>query len=656
MAPRPTLQDLPVETLTCIFVHVHPNQIAHLSKLCKLLYIKLYPLWHDFLFARANLLQHIASVRWPFLSMIRAKRTLNFWGLPLSYHAAFLSVYGLSLQSIDHFEVSFDAATFDAAFVHRGRRIHPAVKLAQEYKFMAPTKHNAFLLALFAGMAADLPLLDDVMQFSSADSAAVFSWACAANALLTVDHLLAKDIKPPASSLIVAANYGFMDIMLRLLPFDSPHPEPWFYSSTLSIALISACEKNQFDAAKHLLAHSDTVPTFNKNSALLACVSRGFVNLTRLLMETGKCDASDQDDKGILIACTKGYTEIALLLLQDSRVDPSAKKNTPLIAAVELGNFEIVSALLKTGRVDVSARENRAIQIASKEGFVEIVRALLAEPGVDPTASDSDALVSACRNGHTDIVQMLLKWVGPDSWEQNRCNAGAQDNACIIFASKFGHDRIVELLLQQANVNPSVNSNLPLFEAWFVESAKPDVSSKTHHSHTARPCSSNGQLKVLHFLSSRNLKVDHTVLTRCAEMASKNGHASILHFLQKNYNTFRDALSPACLLNSSQFGHLAVVEFLLAEIPDWHTQTLTRALAIAATFNRLPVVSRLVEIHTQYSFGPALVKAASLGNHGVVMAILHSSAKKVVVPHEAVMVAKDKAMKELLQAAIGKRV
>ncbi|KAI9353783.1 ankyrin repeat-containing domain protein [Obelidium mucronatum] len=619
------LQELPTEILMLIFVHVHPNWIGPISRSSKLLYFKLFSLWTDYFFAIDNLTKHIATVRWDFLTMIRAKRTINFHTLPLSYHAALLSIYGLSLQSIDHFEVSFDPGTFDYSFVKRGSRILPAVRLAQEHKTMALTEANAYLLSILASISADLILLNSALAFKSADRNTVFSWACAANQIESIEFLLAQNVIPPASSLIVAANYGHLKVVRLLL-----EPTHSFYTSTLSCALIAACEKNQLETATYLLSCNDIDPSHNKNSALVTACTHGFTRIVALLMATGKCDASDQGNKCILVACAKSYTEIVELILTDDRVDPSINTGAPLISAVEMGNTRIVEALLKTERVNPSIQGNKAIRIACCEGFIDIVRLLLLEPSVNPTAMDCQALVSACRFGRTEIVEILLDWTGPDSWNDNKCDPAAQDQACVIYAAQHGHDRILRLLLNQSSVNPSVKNNLPLFEA----------------------CS-NGHLEVVQLLSSRNLKLEHNVLVRCIEMASKNGHPQILEYLSLNYSTFVSAISPACLLNACQRGHLKVVEFLISTT-EFHPQSLMRALTLAATFNHVGVVKSMVEINSQFSFGPAIIKAASLGHYAIVWAILNSS-KKVAVPYEAVQVAKDKAIKVMLQSAIGKR-
>ncbi|KAJ3287166.1 hypothetical protein HDU79_005891 [Rhizoclosmatium sp. JEL0117] len=605
-----SLEQLPTETLILIFAHVHPNYIAPISRLNRVLYAKVYGLWFDFLFARTNLMNHICAVKGDFLTMIRAKRTLNFHVLPLSYHAAFLSIFGLSMKSIDHFEVSFDPYTFDASFTRRGIRILPAVKLAQQYKFMKLEANNAYLLSLFASMFADIDLLTDSMEFKTIDKNTIFSWA--------------------SSSLIVAANYGHQQIMERICPHDaSAHS---FYPSTLSVALIAACEKGQLEAVQYLITCEGTDVKHNKNSALVTSVTRGNLALVKLLMETGCCDASDQDNKCILVACSKSFTEIVELLLFDGRVDPAANGNAPILAAVEAGNLRIVKALMNTGRVDAAVGQNRLIQIACAEGFTQIVEVLLQDPGVNPMVKDCDAFIRACKGGYLEIAEMLVAWTGPEEWEENKVNPAAQSNAAIIYASRHGHASVVEFLLRQPGVNPSVSNNLPLFEA----------------------CA-NGHLPVIQRLSTKNLKLEQGTLTRCLEMSSKNGHVHVLQFLAKNYTLFQSSISAKCLLAACERGHVGVVDFFMGEwVCEFHPQTLARALAGAAQGNHVGVVKRLVDVNVVYSFGPALVKAAGLGHTEVVSAVL-SSGRKVVVPHEAVMSAKDKGIKMMLQAAIGKR-
>ncbi|KAJ3132928.1 hypothetical protein HK100_004842 [Physocladia obscura] len=597
---------------------------------------KLAGLSLDFRFARMNLLQHIvlvsASIH-DYLFMIKAKRTINFHTLSTAFHAAFLSIYGFTIKTLDHFEISLDTSTFDPAFVRRGRRVLPAVKLAQHYQYLKISSVNASLMAIFATIYADFDLLGDTLIHSSVAKDPLYGWAAAANQVPSISYLLSHARKgllsaPPASALIVASTHGHVEILRLLLPADPATPSPYFFPSTISCALISACENGRDSCAEILLACTGVDPAHNKNAAIVAAVCNGHTALVARLLSSvpHAIDPAAYENKCILVACERGYIDIARMLLSDLRVDPSANDNAPLMDAVHAGNFTLVDALMKTGRVNVAAQENRAIRIACLVGSKEIATALLKNPAVDPTARDNEAFVNAAKNGFAEIVDMLLDW--RSLADVTEVDPSAQNNMAIILAARNGHDQVIGLLLQRPVVNPAVNNNLPLFEA----------------------CA-NGHLKIVQLLSSRNLKLEQSVLIRCTEAACKNNHPQILEFLSKNYSTFIASISPACLMKPAQQGHYAVIEFLLDNYEtQFHPLTLTRALTDAAAGNHVAVVQKMVNSNVQYSVSQALVKAASAGYRGVVLAIIKSSARRrVVVPHEAVQVSKYKEIKEILQ-------
>ncbi|KAJ3218571.1 hypothetical protein HDU81_000563, partial [Chytriomyces hyalinus] len=238
----------------------------------------------------------------------------------------------------------------------------------------------------------------------------------------------------------------------------------------------------------------------------------------------------------------------------------------------------------------------------------------------------------AASKGFTEIVKLLLGWKGANG---ESVDPTAQENAALIQASKHGHMDIVELLLDIPSVNPKSRKNLALYEACC-------------HGHTL----------VAQLLHTRNPQLEMSVAIRACEQAALSGHTQTVQFLLEQVHV---PISASFLLTASDAGHVETVSLLLerGEL-EFHPQTLTRALALAAAKNRVRVVERLVSVKAvQFSVGPALVKAASAGFMDVLRVILGSvgggSGRRVVVPHEAVMVAKDKGVKEFLKACMSKR-
>ncbi|KAJ3258918.1 hypothetical protein HDU77_002104 [Chytriomyces hyalinus] len=630
------MQTLPPEVLAPLMAFLHPNQAVLVPRLSRELYGRSSWIPRDYRFALANLRSYRESVRrehrqTELVDLIRAKRSLNFHALTVAYWAAFISMYGLEIKTIEHFEISFAPTQYDALFHRRGgRRILPAVELAKRYHGFELLSTNAALLAVFAAVAGELDLLRECLYLSGSDVVSnVFTWAAATGQMDTVEYLIGEGVTPPASSLVHAASNAHLSVCRRLLERDVPK----FYASTLGVALIAACEANHVQTAAFLLSLDEIDPGHNKNAALIGSVKWGHTALVSLLLATGKCDPSDQENKAILVATSKGYEEIVELLLLDGvgsvKIDVGVHENEPLFAAVERGSWRMVRALLNTRRVDPGDKGNRCILSSCANGHVRIVEALLEYSSVNPRISNHDALIQAARKGYTLVVKLLLAWKGSNG---ESMDPTAQENAALIQASKHGHLDIVQLLLSIPSVNPK--NNLALYEACC-------------HGHTL----------VAQLLFARNAQLDVRIALRACEQAALLGHTQTVQFLLEQV---RVPVSASFLLTASDAGHADTVSLLLERAEaEFHPQTLTRALALAAAKNRVQVVARLVAVKAvQFSVAPALVKAASAGFGDVLRVILFSSngtGRRVVVPHEAVMVAKDKGVKELLKACMSKR-
>ncbi|KAJ3380480.1 hypothetical protein HDU84_005903 [Entophlyctis sp. JEL0112] len=642
------MERLPRETLACVLRHLHPHQLLQLALASAGMLARVWPLYTDFLFARDNLRAVVAR---DYLATIRAKRTLNFHALPLSYHAAFLDLFeylvnlsreGLSLRSIAHFEVSFDLHSPDRGFSRRGRRLLPAVKLAQRFGCVPLSSENALIMTVLASVAGDLNLMDASLALlgaSETGSNAAFAWAAAVNRTNSIDHLLRRHCRPSAAALLTAATNG-SEAVLRLLLPSHERPERHFYSTTLSCGLIAAAEHNQQGCAKLLIDCSDTDPAHNKNASLVAAVARGHPQIVSMLLSTGKCDPTGNDAQCLRVACSRGFIDIALMLLRADetlnvrQIDASVNDNICLIDAINAGaprRIDLVRALLLRPEVNAGARDNLAIRLACASGSTMVVQDLLQRNDVDATACSNSALINASTNGHADIVQMLLEWHCTHD-PIVRVDPAAQNNRALILASRHGHAQVVSRLLAMPTVNVSAENNLPLFEA----------------------CS-NGHIEVVRLLSLRNLTVSTHVLTRCVESACKNNHPAVLRFLAENYSTFLEVLSPRCLLDSATFGHVECVNFLLDIVPlCFHPMTLSRAAAAAAAVGNVVVVKRVAAVDAHFQMSQALVSASANGHRDVVLAIL-ASGQKVHIPHEAVLTAKFKDIKDILRAALHKR-
>lgn len=116
-------------------------------------------------------------------------------------------------------------------------------------------------------------------------------------------------------------------------------------------------------------------------------VVRGYADIVRLLIDSGKVDVNDEDGLG----------------------------RTHLHQAVRLGHVDVVRALMDCCDTDADARSHDGdtplLLAVADDGNVSIIKALLDSDKVDPNANDpagDTPLIRAVRAGHASIVRVLL--------------------------------------------------------------------------------------------------------------------------------------------------------------------------------------------------------------------------------------------------------
>ncbi|CZR64683.1 uncharacterized protein PAC_14581 [Phialocephala subalpina] len=118
---------------------------------------------------------------------------------------------------------------------------------------------------------------------------------------------------------------------------------------------------------------------------------------------------------------------------------------TPLLLAAEMGHEAVVRLLLKTGKADIDARDN---EVQSRPCFVEDRVYSTRSRGfmITTLPGSRTPLLWAAVQGHEDVVELLL----------NKANVDARDidgRTPLSYAAKNGHTAVVQLLLNNANVD-----------------------------------------------------------------------------------------------------------------------------------------------------------------------------------------------------------
>jgi ankyrin repeat protein len=120
-------------------------------------------------------------------------------------------------------------------------------------------------------------------------------------------------------------------------------------------------------------------------------------------------------------------------------VNPSFSMDYPLRFASELGYEEIVKILLKDKRVRAHSLNNEALYLAALNNRIQVVNLLLQH-----TKVDQSTLFTACLQGHTTIVEMLVS--------DKSIDPSIHNNFCLKLAIRQGNKDLVKLLLNDDRV------------------------------------------------------------------------------------------------------------------------------------------------------------------------------------------------------------
>ncbi|CAG8890062.1 unnamed protein product [Penicillium egyptiacum] len=168
--------------------------------------------------------------------------------------------------------------------------------------------------------------------------------------------------------------------------------------------------------------YSDKCPS--NGTSMLHVVSRyQLIGLLRVILQRVDQDGTyidGRDNSGrtpLSWAAGNGHVTVVKLLLDTGKADASAKDKlgrTPLWLAAEKCYAPIVKLLLDTGKADINAKDkNGRTQLiwGARKGYVAMVKLLLETGKADVNAKDNNGqtpLTWASRNGHTATVQLLL--------------------------------------------------------------------------------------------------------------------------------------------------------------------------------------------------------------------------------------------------------
>ena len=254
--------------------------------------------------------------------------------------------------------------------------------------------------------------------------------------------------------------------------------------------------------------------------------------------------------------------------------------------ALKDGQVEVVKMVLDRG-LGINYSDDggkNLLDYAVEGGHLEVVELLISRRA--KVRESSKSLILAVERGYLEIVRSLL-------------NAGANPNVkyCtntpLMVAAKFGHTRIVALLLEQNGITINSRFNSPLMYA-----------------------AENGHIEIVDLLLTNEANTDGALAS-----AAKGGHLEVVNFLisRRVETESSDRWSKEALIYAVQGGNVEILRIFLGKFQD-HIDAVDlydkSALAYAVENGRIDMVQLLISAGA--TVGGSLRYAAGKGHMEIV--------------------------------------
>ena len=252
-----------------------------------------------------------------------------------------------------------------------------------------------------------------------------------------------------------------------------------------SMALASAFEQGDKEAAEHLLPHAKNIATirtllfitrypffFDHVSLVHLAAYHGWLDVIDNLITRYGCNVHCTDPDGhssLHCAAIKGHLEVVKYLISKYNFDPLCVNKddvTPLHYACTNGHLNIIQYLISEVHCNPSCKDKNGdipLHYACRFGHFNIVQYLVSELHCNPSCENHDGntpLHYACSK---DIAQYLISKAHCNPSHQNDSGSIPLHHAC-----SEGHFDVVQYLIGEACCNPSCvdnEANAPLHYA-----------------------------------------------------------------------------------------------------------------------------------------------------------------------------------------------
>jgi len=256
---------------------------------------------------------------------------------------------------------------------------------------------------------------------------------------------------------------------------------------------------------------------------------------------------------------TKSHLASFSLLIQDQRFDLKKNWDFLLKKVVSNNNIDMAKIILEQERS--FPVQSDILVYALHSGCVDFVELLLSKK---IGQLNDRVIVIACKKQYVKIVQLLL--------DDPRIDPSVNNNFVIMWASQYGHIEVVKTLLADPRVDPSAGDNAAIgaasanghIEVVKILLADPRVNPNTYDNYAMHSASSHGHAEVVKILLA-DPRVNPNAADNCViNYASANGHAEVVRLLLGDPRiTF--AQDYRCVEMALKNGHVEIVKLLLAD-------------------------------------------------------------------------------------------
>lgn len=231
--------------------------------------------------------------------------------------------------------------------------------------------------------------------------ASMLNYVRMAKELAEFEHNI-LDTQFTKSSLMIAVEYGYVDVVKILATFESR-----LQTSEGKTALILATNCNNFEAATILCTYEAGMQDNTGTTALIQAARYGYLDIAKLMTDNEACMQNNYGQTALMIAVKYNHLPIVEHLLPIEATIQSKSHYTVLMAAAESGNIQLVQRFILDYKGQQDKDGMTAMMYAARRGYYKIVEILLQEEKNIQNNFGDTAMILAAKFNSINVVTVL---------------------------------------------------------------------------------------------------------------------------------------------------------------------------------------------------------------------------------------------------------